>query len=492
VRRDVLCFLICLLTFAGAQTDVQPLWQISLDDLPESANSIFYGDTIIYYFQDDQLKVIDLQTGEALWQIDYLLGENSFYTHLPINGDGLIFVPEDETVQALDERTGDVVWTHLFDKSLINLLQITNLEKDVSPKNELVFAQTQDSLLALKAATGDVVWKAPTSEDVKYWNYQILSDEIVAVEWTKGGVGAPAHLISSGIDFLKVESGEKAWAIPCCGANIVYTDGEIIDVANESLEVNTFSITRYALKSGEVLRECPIESGTGFLIYRRYLFPEVFSYSPKGFIADGTSLYIDTSQITNISPTPNSKGFVDIYKFPQCDESPARQSPIESVSDTVERYYMPTLMYADIDLFSWVAGPYKDFFLFEKEGQLYKVPIPAKSFTYLYHNKTDNSVSIAPTFSDIDPPPYENIPGVDGNVAKVELMNNLIVVLLEDSTLKMIDFDSGETVLQAVTNIDLFGTNTVFHRIDDVFIVESYAFENPNHLYQAFRFPPSR
>jgi hypothetical protein len=110
MRSLIVGVLILVLTFvAYAQEQgfsTQSLWQLSLDALPESANRIFYGDTVVYYFEDDQLNVIDLQTGEALWQIDYPLSKTS-YALLPVNGDGLVFVPKDKTLEALNEQ---VTW----------------------------------------------------------------------------------------------------------------------------------------------------------------------------------------------------------------------------------------------------------------------------------------------------------------------------------------------------------------------------------------------
>ena len=53
---------------------------------------------------------------------------------------------------------------------------------------------------------------------------------------------------------------------------------------------------------------------------------------------------------------------------------------------------------------------------------------------------------IEPSFTDISPPPYELIPDIEGKVVKAELLDGLLLVVLEDRTFQIIDFDSLEAL----------------------------------------------
>jgi outer membrane protein assembly factor BamB len=134
----------------------QPLWQLELEALPESANSIFYGNTVIYYLQNDQLHVKDLQTGEMLWQMDYPLSETS-YTLLPVSGDGLIFVPKAKTLEALDERTGKMVWSYESRENLVGN-ELGWYGSGVYFSEGYLFVNTETYLTALDTKHGDMRW----------------------------------------------------------------------------------------------------------------------------------------------------------------------------------------------------------------------------------------------------------------------------------------------------------------------------------------------
>jgi PQQ-like domain len=439
--------------FAQSEPDeVQPLWQLSLTAVPGSANAIFYGDTVAYYFQDEQLHVLDVQTGETLWQVDYPLITVRDYTLLPASGEGLIFVPRANTLEALNERTGKQIWSYELSEDLTDIPQNTNNRTGVFYGNGYVFAQTQNTIVGLEAATGSLVWqKDKTKEKKVYLTLQVLSDKVFAANWTDiKEIPVLPHAISSGLTIYSLESGQELWTSRCtssCIPEILAAGDNTVDLIQSDRRQESFTISRYDLLTGKELQNCSPESGAGNIMFRRYLFPLVLAYSSRKLVTASPWIYADTTQVTNIAPTPNYTSAIDIYRLPDCSQ-PATPiwSPVETVSKDIDRYFLPTLLYAEIAPFSWVAGPLNESFLFQNEGQLYKVPVPQESFTYLYHNKSDDSVYIEPKFADIDPPPYELIPGIKGKVVKVELLDNLIVALLEDGTLQVINFDSLATV----------------------------------------------
>jgi hypothetical protein len=378
-------------------------------------------------------------------------------------------------VDALNEDTGDEVWSYVIDE---RIFQVSSDKAQIPliVDKESVFLNLPNHFFTLDAKTGQLLWQLTAGESTKTYQYlHIESDDVIAVYSVDTSiVQGSARGASSTLEFYDLSSGIMLWSIGCCNAKIIYSANNSVDIGRTSLEVNSFKITRFDATSGEILRDCPVDSGAGQWMYRRYLFPEVFVYSPKDFFADGNWLYNDTTQVTNISSTPNNKGIVDLYKFPQCPSVTMPLAP-EDVSDTLERYYLPTLMYAEITPFNWVAGPYNSFYLFQNEGQLYKVAVPEKSFTYLYHNKQDNSVYVAPKFEEIVPLPFEPISGVEGKIVKVQLIDNFIVAMLEDGTLQIIDFDTSRTLLKTRTDLLPEEVTVSFQRVGDILVLSSYA-----------------
>jgi hypothetical protein len=323
-----------------------------------------------------------------------------------------------------------------------------------------------------------VLWqKDKIKENKVYLSFQVLNLEAFAVKWTDiQEIPVLPHAISSGVTFYSLQSGEELWTSPCalsCITDVLSADDESVNLTQSDRANEGFSILRYDVLTGQELQNCSPQSGAGNMIWGRYWFPLLFAYSSKEFIVDDGWMYADTTQVADIAPVPNYEGVIDIYKFPDCSRPPTPVwSTIEVVSKEIDRYYLPTLLYADIAPFTWIGKPYTNFFLFQKDGHLYKVAVPEQSFTYLYHNKTDDSVYLVPKFADIDPPPYQLIPGIDAKVVRVELMDNFIYTLLEDGILQIIDFDSLTTVLKVQTNLQMYTLgNIIFKKLEDVIVL---------------------
>jgi hypothetical protein len=85
----LLLFLIGVsLTAAQEKTlaDLLPLWRISFNGNSDLPTTLYHGDRVVYYFENDVMKVIDVATGELMWQVDYSLITIRDYTILPATG----------------------------------------------------------------------------------------------------------------------------------------------------------------------------------------------------------------------------------------------------------------------------------------------------------------------------------------------------------------------------------------------------------------------
>jgi PQQ-like domain len=494
MRSLIVGVLILVLTFvAYAQEQgfsTQSLWQLSLDALPESANRIFYGDTVVYYFEDDQLNVIDLQTGEALWQIDYPLSKTS-YALLPVNGDGLIFVPKDKILEALDEGTGDVVWTYQLKESFDEVFTETFNQTGISYSSGYIFVETGTYLTSIEVKTGKMVWQIEKTRVIR--DIEVLNDLYVVITSTailETGIGHKPHEGNEQKDMYNLLTGQFFWT--ASGGMYLTKWFNVTDDYADTLIIFDYpsmkKITRYNIKTGEIIAECDIStrgSGNNQLEFDKLgpVWSGLPNY-PNAYIFYKDWLYVSSDWYSSTR---------SVFRFPVCDTANLQETELpEAVSETVDRYLLKNIIYDDVTPSWFFTVPYHGFLLVGKDLELYKVPIPEESFTYLYHNKTDDSVCIAPKFAELDPPPYELIPGSEGEKIATQLIDNLVVILFEDGILKVIDFDTSETLLITDTNIsrtdNLLAT---FYKVNDVLVVESYTFQGTNrpykdYLYQAF------
>jgi outer membrane protein assembly factor BamB len=252
VKTVFLLFTTWLITLAAAQTNTEPLWQVSLDSLPDSPNNVFIGDTVMYYFQDNQLNTIDIQTGETLWQGDYPLITLRDYTLLPAYGEGLIFIPRANTIDALNEQTGEKIWGYELKENLFDVAQDTNNRTGVFYSQGYVFAQTQTTLVGLEAAKGRALWqKDKTKEDKVYSTFQVLNDKVFAADWTDiQELPVLPHAISSGLTFYSLDSGEELWTSTCtlsCTVKVLSADDNAINLVQSDRARENFLISRNEL-----------------------------------------------------------------------------------------------------------------------------------------------------------------------------------------------------------------------------------------------------
>jgi PQQ-like domain len=465
--------------FCQAQTEPQPLWQQTFKPIADDPyvnqrtfDNIFYGNSVLLYLQNNQLSSIDIKTGKPMWAVEYPLLQSRDYTNLPANGSGLLFIPKGNTLQALDEHTGQVVWVYTSEEGLDEVVEETFNKVGIQYSDGYVLTQTKSYLTFLNALTGEVLWQQP-KEGRKAMNIQLLNEDYFLMTTEAildANVGHRPFEINSQQGIYEIKTGEQLW-VKNGGTEAVYS--KAVHSNNKTIDFLTINggsypnfLSRNVLRTGESVSDCVVSTFVTFLGLENkkedVLGGPIARHSVDDYQMDGNWLYL--------MAYPNG-----IHRFPFCTGETLfpPQSP-EAISETLDRYLHPSLVYYDITPFSWIAGPTNGNFLFQKDEQLYKVPVPQDSFTYLYHNKTDDSVYIEPKFADIDPPPYELIPSIEGKVVKVELMDNRVYVLLDNGILQVINFVSLETVLKAQTNLDTTVlTDMAFYQQNDVLIVES-------------------
>ncbi len=431
------------------EKNAQPLWQIRLE--AGQVDSVSFGDSVLYYVEDDQLHVIDIATGKELWQYDHPIVAGDATAILPVFDEGLAFVPKEKELLALDERTGDTVWTYQLTESFNEVFTETFNQTGISYGNGYIFIETGSHLTALEAKTGELLWqtkKPRVIRDIEVLNdvYVVITSEAILEK----GIGHRPHESRRRKDMYGLTTGQFLWTF-LNGSEIT----KVFNITNNYVDTLTIfpdqgykQVSRQNLETGEIIAECDIASRGSYtkleLEKLGPIWPELLQY-PEVYTFYENYLYVSSS--------PYSVTW-SVYRIATCDK-PRPQEPKlpEAVSETVDRYLLENVLYEDIQPFSYIGGPLNGYFLFWKGDYLYKVPVPKESFTYLYHNKTDDSVYIAPKFNEIDPSPYEHLTMITGKVIKAGLSDkNLIIALLEDGTLQVVDFDSLETVFMATTD----------------------------------------
>jgi PQQ-like domain len=467
VKTVFLLLTMWLLAFTAAQTNNQALWQVNLDALPNGGNNVFYGNSVIYYVKNNQLHVTDVQTGKQLWQVDYSLSNEQPYTTLPVSGEGLIFVHKSETLQALNERTGEQVWAHESNEN-VKEAPLSIYETGLYYDKGYLFLQTESQLTTLDAKGGSKLWQIEKGEIHGFSDFQVLNDEVALITFLERS-GRTLNTIPGIFD---LKTGEMLWSFEeffdTTFVKVLQIDSEKIDLLLISQNRQFKSLIAYDLRSGEILSQCDILT--------RGSNPQL-EFDKLGPVWPGLPMNPDEyvfydNRLYSGSYAPGSTQ--NLYSFPLCmGDFLFPPASAETVNETTDRYLLEGIAYYDTAPFSWQAGPFNGNFLFIKDGQLYKVPVPSESSAYLYHNKADDSVYIEPKFADIDPPPYRLIPGIEGKVVKVELMGDRVYILLDDSTLQVINFDSLETLLKAQTNLDVSAlTNVTFYQQNDVLVLD--------------------
>jgi PQQ-like domain len=443
-RTIIISFLALLGIFGfGQETQTpEPLWQLSFDIPPGSLGEIYNGESVIYYFEDDQLHVIDVQTGEQLWQIDYSLPNKDSTGILLVAGDGLIFIPKTKTLDALDERTGEVVWTYTSEvENLDAIVKEAVNETGIYYDAGYIFVQTRSYLTALNAKTGIKLWRV--KKDLSYGSFQVLTDDFVVGRATEIREEVGGRPLSFNFTFIDMKIGQKLWTIGggwvyAPSYNILFNDETYIYISEYTQNRFGATLSRYDLKTGTITSECPM---------LQYPLPEELrNFEVSGLYYDLVPMVVDDQYIYAIG-----RGHLrDIYRIPLCTDQPI--SEVEPVSETLDRYFVPTLMYAYISPYEWAAGPYNGYFLFQKEDSLLKVPVPEESFSYLYHDKTAGTFYTAPRFANIDPTSYEVVPNISGKIYSTGVGNDLIVVYStvegEGLHTQIIDFDSLKTIFK--------------------------------------------
>lgn len=465
--------------------DAQPLWQLSFNVIPgdpivnpRQFDNVLYGEKVILYLQNDHLYSVDVENGKTLWQIDYSLITFGDSANLPDNGDGLVYVPKDNTVQALDEYTGQEVWKYASDEPLDEIIEETVNNVGIDYEGGYIFAQTKSYIVCLNALTGEVLWKQEKF-DRQAREYKVLNDDFLKITTMKilekRGTRPGAWEVWQGIYRLK--TGELLWRIKNNQQDqedkIINSNLESVDILTSFSTRDSISLDRYNLETGEIIKSCPLPP-----VQDNRIGSIALSLIRSALVWD--TLMVENGGLFSRPDYEVKSTEFNILRIPFCMEgNPYSTPPAEILSKDLDRYLLSSVLYYDTRPFIAHSGPYNGFFLFEAYNQLYKVPVPKESFTYLYHDKSNDLMYIAPTFNTIYPSPYERIPNFNIDVdklklIKVELIDGKVFVLFSNGTFQIIDFESLETVLKTQThlNIEVLGEVT-FHTLENVVILSN-------------------
>lgn len=455
----ILIFLVAVASNAQEGNTAQPLWQLTLTATPDPTSGIVYGDTVFYLLQDSQLRVFDLDTGEALWQREYSLSNPSAV--LPVNADGLIFVPAGRSVQALDEQTGKALWTYPLTESLGEVFSETFNQTGISYSNGYLFIETGNHLTALNANAGERLWQIEKPGIIRH--SEVLNDSFVMITSRAilaKGVGHRPHEANDQRAMYSLPTGQPLWTFP--GGNYLT---KVFQVTERYVDLLTIvpdqgykQVLRQNIETGETVAVCDLTSRGSYtqLEIEKLgpLWPEL-PLSPDQYTFYDGYLYVTSSPYSVTQ---------SIYRIPPCDQL----SPQVLQAPEKGPFLLENIVYYDLQPFSQVGGPLNGYFLFWKGSDLYKVPVPEESFTHIYHNDVDGSVDLAPTFDELDPPPYERLAAITGQVTKAGLSDkNLVIALLADGTLQVLDFNSLKTVLTATS----FAETSEVRVVHDILLV---------------------
>ncbi|MCA9839701.1 MAG: PQQ-binding-like beta-propeller repeat protein [Trueperaceae bacterium] len=391
IKTNAFFLILLLLINLSFAQGASPLWNMSLSGLPETANTIYYGDTVLFYLKNNQITTVDSHTGEALWQRAFDLVQADTYTVLPVAGEGFIFVPEDKALLALNERTGEIIWSYEASESITEKIEDTNNRVGIAYDQGYLFVQTNNFYSALDAQSGQFLWQqAKENRFVK--EVKVLTDKYLSLyTWSILDLYV-AHRpseINDRLGIYRLSTGEWLWyvdkGLDAEFNHLVHFNDDFTDVYQGFLAEGRRYLNRFKSETGELIKSCVIHA------YQNRI--DALSIEPvQSALFDRLTVTEDWLYTIPDYRRTQQKIF-SISRIPYCTErSTFFPSEAETLSDTLERYYLPTLLYYDISPFKVVAGPYHDYYLFEASGQLFRVPVPQESFTYLYHDKTDDSL----------------------------------------------------------------------------------------------------
>jgi len=447
-----------------------PQWSIRLPSA--SCLSCFAkGTEVLYHLGDSELTVYSLSDGEFLWDYsganneEILFGESQFY------------IATESNVTALNELTGLAVWTF---ESSNTLLKNDWKTRGFQFENGNVYIQTTEHFIALNSENGQVAWLK--ERDWNYHEVRYASSERIIFEISDlPKEPTRPSSVENGVIALNPNSGETLWTLTFqLNAYAFHVDDKHVFFARAIPARNyAIELKQYSSQTGELIADC--EEGSGVHIASRYFgFNWQAMLQSSNFKIEGDWIYL----ITRLSDEPNTDLPLDIYRFPLCQE-PWQFSSTEptEVSQYWETYSLPTMLYADIQPFFIIAGPYKGSFLLSDNHLLVKtLEAPAITYservnypysfiqpgfrvgTFQYRGET---TTLSKAFS-----------GVSVPIARLDIINNNVVIAQIDGTVQIHDFDTTETNSRFRVNWNNFGESIL---AEDLIIIqtqgEAHAFQ---------------
>jgi hypothetical protein len=218
------------------------------------------------------------------------------------------------------------------------------------------------------------------------------------------------------------------------------------------------------------------------ILGQRYIFSPELPYGLdamlRGIVTDGEWIYATVGN--------------DLHHFPLCGKTSAfaesvGEPIIGDTSGKLKRYELPTLLFSwnndyapyfsldgkaapfagERDL-RWIAGPSEVVFLFysdEAEG-LYGVDEITRNCIEVSENKLVGD----PRPCDSDHVTIREYPGVNSEISRLDIIDNLIFVGTVDGIFHVFDLHTQELVFRTRVNSPNFAP---FHLVDDIAIVET-------------------
>ena len=418
----------------------EPLWRAEADAIPYAScqTCLTLGDTQIFHLYKGALVARDIATGNELWQFGKNIKKPAQY------GKGFVFVVEERRVVVLNAINGQVRWTFIVENNP-NENTDAEYQAPIFYAGDKLFVNDPNGLQALNASSGKVLWKHQDSYG--YSKITILGSTVLANVYQRL---RPYSIVKA----LDLQTGEFLWAYGGYGTHIqslIYADAtHAYFFQPQSLAGMAGDITQLSLRTGKVITSCSLDSDPPKFAERYHPYTSANRYAihwatnSNSLVTDGDWVYFQARTDFEL----------DLHRLPLC-----------GTTSESEQYTKQKILLSYQNIGKWLAGPYKDAVLFGNEQGLRLVRLDPDGQHKGFHEGNDAVIAgyIATGWP-------EYYPGIVSPVARLDIIDDLLLVGTSNKTFQVSELLSQRVLLKTSTNSRKFAQS---YLIDDFVLVQA-------------------
>jgi outer membrane protein assembly factor BamB len=418
------------------------------EENPCYIKDVVMGQRFLVYLESNELRAVDYPTGEARWKFQFALCP----VYLDYS-DGLIILLSGKMLYAIDELSGETAWSYAFESE-----QFLNFSSDGGfVFVTLAIGNLFSNTYAFNAKDGTLVWwlneQQSSPNEIRVFRNFLITD------YSYPGT------VYSGTSFQNLQTGQKLWSIDTSrieSETFLYVDDQFVYTVVYSSSFGLMSMKQRRLNSGEEVVMCTFQMNPPALFERYASSESTIGYAIREPKSDGLWVYVYVGD--------------DLHRFPLCGKTPAFPQAKSELVNGLQRYELPSLLftkryfscsYASLDL-EWIAGPYKDTFLFQdkESSRLFGTDNVPKNYIFVNEDgKLDTSVVTEDVNRKVD-----EYTGVSARISRLDIIGDLVFVGTIDGIFHVFDLHTQEVIFRTRVNSPNFAP---FHLVDDIVIVET-------------------